>query len=1048
MRVLVALENNSDVATGNFTVDSGGAAKAAHAGASSPVNAAVLPGIDSFQFEALGRNGEVDTQAGDHPVRLVDEVGIASTLEKDPLLRQTQPLVGVEEPRVLAEEAPLGFLGDPQVTPKCPPSSLVEGAFQSRCPEDTQIGGFAFVGLGGLKVNTTPDSGGLFPIYNLTPEKGYPAEFGINYDNQPVVFYASVVWRDGSYRLKVIAPAVPRVARVVWFFTEFFGAPELWDHGEEEVFVGENEEEEPAIKVRTGEAFLTNPVDCAQASAGAFAEVASWTDPGHPSTKVAGEGQQFSGCNLLQFAPSLEVGGESSQADEPTGYGVKLNVPEPPNHRPVLAVPELKTVTVRMPPGTTLSPSAAYGLSGCQREGPEGIDIGREYLGEDGVMHLEAGHCPSSSKIGTAEIETPLLTTPLVGSVFLRQPECGVGGAPACTDEDAEDGKLVGLYIEVAGSGTVLKLEGTASVNTHSGQVTTTFANNPQFPASEIKLQLNGGPDASLTNPESCGAATATSEIEPWSASATEPGNPLYTPVATPMSAFDIDWDGAGGACPPTLPFNPGLTAAGTTNSAGSGYSPFTLAVTREDREQNIKSLSVQLPSGMLAAISKVPLCPEPQASQGHCGPESEIGSTTVAVGAGSHPYYVKGSVYLTGPYGSGPFGLSVTVPAVAGPFNLGVVTVRAAIDINSRTAQVTTVTSELPQIIDGIPLQMRVLSVTLNREQFVFNPTNCSPMSVNATVYSTQGAAASLAKAFTATGCKNLPFKPSLSMSTNAISTKADGSPVNIKISYPSTGEANLAKTILDFPKQLPARLETLQKACTAAVFEANPAGCPPASVIGTAVVHTPILSVPLTGPIYLVSHGGAKFPDSVLLLQGEGVELTVDGESFISSSGVLKASFTSLPDAPFSSFEATLPAGPHSLFIATAAGTHPKVNICGQSLATSVTFVGQNGAELPQNANVGIGGCGPTVSITKTKLKGNSLLVTLKTSAAGRVTIAGAGLKTTTKKSLAKGSHTITVALTKVGRTARKHKRKVTVKATLTVGKTVALTKKAVRF
>jgi hypothetical protein len=1054
MRVSLTLGSGlSGVATGDFKVEGGGA-EAAEAGASVPIDADVPGGIDRFRFEALDREGQEDVRAGDHPARLLNEVGLVSTLEKDPLDEQVQPLVPVEEPKSVAVEVPVGFLGDPEVAPKCSPSALVEGPSGSRCPADTQIGGFAFVAFGHLEINTTGD-GGLFPIYNLSPENGYPAEFGINYNNHPVILYASVVWRNGTYKLRVTAPSVPRLSRSVWLMTEFFGEPAVWDHGpptSQEIVEEEEEIEngEP-VKVRRSEAFLTNPMDCAQASTGAAVEVTSWTDPEHPSKLGAGVGDKVGECNLLQFAPSLEVGAESSRSEEPTGYAVRLRVPEPFDQAPELATPELQRATVQMPLGTTLSPSAAYGLAGCQREGPEGIDIGREYETENGVSHLEAGHCPNSSKIGTAEIKSPLLPLPLRGSVYLREPECGVGGAPACTNADAEDGKLLGLYVEVEeeAPGTnstllegnpILKLEGTASVNTQTGQVTTTFANNPQFPASEIKIQLNGGPDASLTNPQSCGAATATSEIEPWSAP--------FTPTVTPMSSFDVDWDGAGGACPATLPFNPVLTAAGTTSSTGSGYSPFTLTVNREDREQNIKALSVQLPPGMLAAISKVALCPEPQASTGQCGAESEIGSTTVAVGAGSHPYSVKGRVFLTGPYGGGPFGLSVVVPAVAGPFNLGLVVVRAAIEINSRTAQVTTVTSELPQMIDGVPLRMRVLSVTLNREQFVFNPTNCSPMSVNATVYSAQGAAASLSKAFTATGCKNLPFKPSLSMSTNAISTKANGSPVSIKISYPSTGEANLAKTILDFPKQLPARLETLQKACTDAVFEANPAGCPPASVIGTALVHTPILSVPLTGPIYLVSHGGAKFPDSVLLLQGEGVKLVVDGESFISSNGVLKAIFSSLPDAPFSSFEATLPEGAHSLFIATAAGTHPKVSLCGQSLATSVMFVGQNGTELKQNANVGIGGCGPTVSIVKTKLKGNALQVTLKTSTKGNVTITGADLKTTTKKNLAKGSHTITIALTKTGRTAKKHKRKVTIKATLRVGKTVAQTKKAIKL
>ncbi len=1020
VRVLLGSGLSAGMATGVFTVEGGGG-EAVEGSVAAPINASVSGGIDAFHFEALGREGQDEVQAGDHPARVLSEVDLASTLEKDPLQTKGEPLMAVEEPKMVAVETPVGFLGDPEVTPKCPPSELVQGVFGSRCPADTQIGGFAFVAFGHLEINK--GGYGLFPIYNLRPETGYPAEFGFNYNDHPVVLYASVVWREGAYRLRVTAPSVPRLSRTVWLMTEFFGEPGVWQSGpspaQELAEDQEAEENGEQVVPHRSEAFLTNPVDCEQPSTGARAEVASWVDPEHPSESTADAGEQFNECNLLQFAPGLEVGAESTQADEPTGYQVKLNMAEPLNQAPVQATPELKRVTVQMPPGTTLSPSAAYGLSGCQPTGPEGIDIPDghgvgEYVGEDGMTHLEAGHCPNSSKIGTAQIKTPLLPEPLSGSVYLREPECGVGGAPACTEADAQDGKLLGLYIEVANpaSGVVLKLAGTASVDTQTGQVTTTFAQNPQFPASEVAIKLNGGPDAPLTNPVACGAATATSEIEPWSA-------PI-TPTATPSSSFDVDWDGAGGACPGTLPFNPSLSAAGTTSPMAGGFSPFALTVNREDREQSIGSLAVQLPAGLLAMVSKVPLCPEPQASQGACGPQSLIGSTTVAVGAGSHPYYVKGSVYLTGPYGGGPFGLSVTVPAVAGPFNLGTVTVRAAILIDSRTARVTTVTSPLPQTIDGVPLQLRVLGVTLDRPEFVLNPTDCAPQAVAATLSSTQGATASLSRPFTAAGCKGLPFKPGFSASTVGKASKADGASLDVRVSSkggPQSGEeANIAAVEVELPKQLPSRLATLRKACTAAQFEADPAGCPKESDVGTATAATPILAHALQGPAYLVSHGGAAFPDLEIVLQGEGVTLVLDGNTEIKN-GITSSTFKTVPDAPISSFELKLPAGPYSV-LGVNVPASANYSLCRQTLSMPTAITGQNGAEIHQNTPVEPEGCPAALTIVAHKIKGRKLTIAAIAPAAGTVTAGGKGLTSAAKTAKRREAITLKLAQKRAGK------------------------------
>ena len=263
-------------------------------------------------------------------------------------------------------------------------------------------------------------------------------------------------------------------------------------------------------------------------------------------------------------------------------------------------------------------------------------------------------------------------------------------------------------------------------------------------------------------------------------------------------------------------------------------------------------------------------MCGEPEADTGHCPEASKIGTTRVASGAGSHPFEIEGTVYLTGPYGGAPFGLSIVTPAVAGPFNLGLVVVRARIDIDPVDSTATITLDEtgpyaIPQILDGVPLRLKRVTADIDRPGFMFNPTNCGPEQVTAVISGSEEAKAEVSSPLAVGGCKSLAFKPSFAVSTSGRTSRADGASLDAKLSYPagSVGsEANIASVKVELPKQLPSRLTTLQKACTAATFEANPAGCPPASVIGIVRASTPLLPVVLTGPVYFVSHGGEAFP------------------------------------------------------------------------------------------------------------------------------------------------------------------------------------------
>jgi hypothetical protein len=289
-------------------------------------------------------------------------------------------------------------------------------------------------------------------------------------------------------------------------------------------------------------------------------------------------------------------------------------------------------------------------------------------------------------------------------------------------------------------------------------------------------------------------------------------------------------------------------------------------------------------------------------------------------------------------------------------------VIVRVGLHIDPNTAQVTATSSPFPQVLDGVPLRIRTISLTLNNPAFTFNPTSCAQLSIAGMVASTRGAMASVSSPFATSGCKNLPFKPKFSASTAGKASKAAGASLDVRVTskggpQAGGGEANIRSVKVGLPKQLPSRLTTLQKACTEAQFAANPAGCPKASDVGTAVASTPVLARPLAGPAYLVSHGGAAFPDLEIILQGEGVELVLDGSTDIKK-GITSSTFKTVPDAPISSFELKLPTGKYSV-LSTDLPEKAKYDLCGQKLSMPTEIVAQNGAVLKQTTKIGVAGC-----------------------------------------------------------------------------------------
>jgi hypothetical protein len=1030
-------------------------------------------GIAKFAFSARNQNGTPDVQAGSHPYALT------TTLE----FGDYGPTKGQVKDVTL--ELPPGLVGNPDATPKCAYEEFIKevktGATESECPTETAVGVATFY-LHRPETSAGTESAAVAisssPVFNLAPPPGYAAEFGyVAAETAPVLLLESV--RTGKdYGVNTLAPNVDAL-NILASKVTLWGIPAALSHNPwrgscEESFAGvdaieptgqglaegEDELEGPlalpggfrnteqlgmpesrgeCVDNQPAKPLLTLPTSCSRTLT-ATASVDSWQEPGD---FVGAEGQrtkivslpEMTGCNKLSFDPKVSVKPEQRSASSPSGVNVGVTVPQDGTEDPNgLADADVKDGTLVFPAGVQLNASAAGGLEGCSiaqvgytgtKELEPGTEPGvRTPQFEERVENPETGKqeadaCPNASKVANVKIKSPLLEGELTGGVYLAAPQNFMTGV-----QENPFSSLTAFYgiVEEPKTGVIVKFPGNLLRNEATGQLTATIENTPQLPFDELHMEFFGGERASFVTPADCGGYQAVASVTPWSGGE----------VAKPNSEFAVTSGPGGSACPSgALPFTPSLQA-GTTSLNAGGYAPLSTVISRGDGQQAIKGVTLTYPPGVSAVLTGVPECGEAQANAGTCGAESLIGEDTASVGVGSEPYTVTGGkVYLTGPYDGAPFGLSIVTPTQAGPFVLEEgrpVVTRAKIEINPTTAQVTvTTTSEIPHILDGFELNVKTIDVTIGRSGFALNPTSCDPMSVTGSIAGLEGTSFGVSTPFQVANCANLKFEPEVSISTAAQASKADGAPLTFKIAYPKGAlgsQAWFKEAKLDIPKQLPARLTTIQQACLAATFEANPASCPAHSKIGEAVVHTEVLPEPLKGPVYFVSYGSAKFPDAVMVLTGDNVTVRLTGETFIDSkTGVTSATFPDTPDVPFENIEVTLPTGEYSEFGANLG--EGKYDFCGQKLTVPTEFKAQNGLEIHEETPVTITGCTPAIAVVSHKVKGRIATLVVSVPSPGKLTATGKGLSKGTVKAAKAGDVTVKVALTKA-ETARLSKHK----------------------
>jgi hypothetical protein len=940
---------------------------------------------DSLKTVAENRDGSLDTAAGSHPYAYTVSFELNHNAEQEAEGSARDVLV----------DLPPGLVGNAATMPRCPRASF-DASERALCPGDTQVGTLAVAFRGPGEVLSPHGA-----VYNLAPPPGVAASFGFSAGGYTAIENAVVVDSSSGYRIQVTSNDVSTlhleaVTETIW------GVPADHGHDPERECGSELGNTIGCSTDILPTPFLTLPTACGTPLS-TLLEADSLEAPGDylaesaQSLDAGGNPAGLLGCESLDFSPSIALQPETAAAATPTGPAIDLHLPQ---HEAVegLAEADLRQATVTLPAGLVVNPSSANGLAGCS-------------LAQIGLGGTQPPACPAASNIATVELRTPLIAHTLPGTVYLA------------SQGDNPFHSLLAIYIVIDDpeTGTVVKLAGHVEPNPTTGQLTTTFSENPQFPFEDLKVHFTGGPRAALTTPETCGSYTTTTNLTPWTTP--EGAN------ATPSSTFQITSGPGGTPCAYSAaeePNHPGFEAGTTIMIAGS-YSPFLFRISREDGSQPLKQLEFTLPPGLTGKIAGTTQCSPAQVAAaetpGRTGAE-ERATPSCPASSEVGTVHVTGHEYLSGPYNGAPFSLITITPAVAGPFDLGVVVVHAALYINPQTAQVTVKTDPLPTILDGIPLDIRTITVNANRSQFTRNPTSCEPLSITGNALTTVDQTAPLTDPFQVGACAALPFKPTFTAAAQAHTSKVNGESLTVKVTQ-QLGEADIHKVDLQLPTTLPSRLSTLQKACSEAQFAANPAGCPEGSIVGSAIAHTPLLASPLTGPAYLVSHGGAAFPDLVYLLQGEGIKLQLTGNTDIKN-GITYSRFETVPDQPISSFETTLPEGPHSIL--TAYG-----NPCTNPLAMPTTITAHNGLQQTQNTHINVTGCPkPALKVKTTRATPTSLIITYTLTQHTAITITANGIRTT-KLTAAAGTHHLTISLTTTGRAARTHRRSIHLHITL---------------
>ena len=916
----------------------GGGAAACATAADDPIE--VVPfdfHLTKFDGAVLQENGAPATQAGSHPYTAGTEFFLSSALG------QNGHEFSTDELKDAVVKLPPGLLGNPQAYPTCTQQQLVA----AECPPESRIG-IVTVWFNGI-ISSLENSPGPeeYGVYNMELPEGLPGLFAFNALGNTTQVYAQV--RSGDdYGATVTAKNAPEPLPIGGVTFDFWGVPADPAHDPKRCPHNGNQGFKECSSSAPLKPFVSLPTSCigeggvpggpvriSLTATGWLGGEASASFLSHDNTLPVPNPIGGTGCNAVDFSPTLEARPTTNIADSPSGLDVDLHVPQHESCDPGPPVTcenaeaQLKDTTVTLPEGMVVNPSGANGLGACSE-----AQFG--FTSKEGdVIHTtpDPATCPEASKLGTVEVDTPLVNHPLLGNAYIAAPYANPFNS------------LLALYITVDDpqTGVVVKLAGEVHADPNTGRLTTTVLHNPQLPFEDFKLHFFGGSGGALRTPPACGTYSTTSSLTPWSA-------PDSGPPATPSDPWSISQSPTGGSCPASAgaaPNSPDLDA-GSVSPIAASYSPAVVNLRRNDGSQEFSSVSLTLPPGMTGKLAGIPYCYEAalaaaasksgqqeQASPS-CPAASQIGTVDVAAGAGPAPYHAQGKAYLSGPYKGAPLSMAIITPATAGPFDLGTVVSRVALRVDPTTGQITAISDPLPHILQGIPLDIRSANVKLDRPNFTLNGTSCDPLAFTGSLISTLSQAAPLSERFQLGECTGLGFKPKLSIRLFG-GTKRGAHPALKGVVAMPQGGANIAKVAVALPHSEFLDQSHIGTVCTRVQFAAKE--CPAASVYGHAVATSPLVDYVVEGPVYLRSSSN-KLPDLVMALHGPpSVPIEIEAVARIDSiKGGIRSTFEGVPDLPLSTVVLEMEGGKKGLL-------QNSTNICRGTHKATAEFDAQNG-------------------------------------------------------------------------------------------------------
>jgi len=873
-------------------------------------------GLNNFESKTEDELGGEVTQAGSHPFQLNTSFGFNYTGTGAEALPEGQP-------RNIELQLPPGFAGAPSAVPKCPHALFLQlnEATNPACPDDTAVGVAEVEAL-------LPGPPARRAVFNLVPPPGAVAEFGFIVVREPVTidFYL-----NPTPPYNVIAKITNAVSAAKLFGSEvkIWGNPASPVHDAQRgncVFgtLGKCPVSIPE------KAFITLPRACTGPLPTTY-EALSWqgqTDSGEDPTPL-----ETDGCQELGFEPEIEAQPSTEAGESPTGLDFEVSVDDPNLTDPsesAIADSDIKAIEAALPAGMTVNPSAANGQSACSS-----AELAEETLTHQG--------CPEASRIGTLEVETPLLEGEVLpGSVYLA------------AQGDNPFGSLLALYVVIKDPqlGVLVKQAGEVKADPQTGQLLTRFGERageeiPQLPFSSLRVHLRAGARAPLVTPAACGEYETKATLTPWDES--------LEPIEA-SSSFTVSEHCS------VLPFGPGF-GAGTASNAATAYSPFSLRITRKDGEPELSSFSTMLPPGVLGKLAGLTECAEAaieaarkksgreELASPSCPASALMGHVLAGAGVGEELTYVQGSLYLAGPYMGDPLSVVAITPALAGPFDLGDVVVREPLALDETTAQIRVDGAKgepFPHILEGIPLRLRDLRVSVDHAS-TFNASGCEPFATSAQIFATNAASFSASSPYQASGCKSLGFGPKLSLqlkgkTKRTIHPATESTAIKSVVTYPypsGPGYSNIAKATVVLPPSLQVDQAHVGNPCTRPQFAAHE--CPAHSILGFAKATTPLLDKPLEGPVYFRSNPAHTLPDIVADLHGQ-VDFTLVGEvdSIVNKkagNSRIRTTFASTPDAPVTRFELSLYGGKRGLLVNNR-------NLCKSPQKAQLSLLAHNNA------------------------------------------------------------------------------------------------------